>query len=405
MVPPPVLALLLLGSGALGTPPPPPGPAFAPIAPHGLTVPSIVGTWQGRTQPLPDDKVPVNPLLGNGYTGVILQGDPSAMEININTNDMWCVNAAQPCSCKGAGCHCPPAPPPTPLQAQAGNIHPPVPTAHRVALGGVWIVTQGASFSNFSAEQQLGPGRLLTRQVGADGTLTVTIAMHPQQQVLVANVSWSGATPIAVNITTWAASGVYHTAPPSALGALDGPPTQVGGSSASCCDATGGAVVCTDASAMHCVSRNASGFANTPRQVWAGLATKLVGGKRGATVAAHNVSKNATGNGGGESFAPRPDLMVSATSTLITVGAGETISAITAVRTSAFPSNLTAASDRSPLLNAAALASSTDAAELSAEAEADWASFWTKSVSELPIDLLPALENNCRIDLIDFIGV
>jgi hypothetical protein len=51
------------------------------------------------------------------------------------------------------------------------------------------------------------------------------------------------------------------------------------------------------------------------------------------------------------------------------------------------------------------LASSTDAAELSAEAEADWASFWTKSVSELPIDLLPALENNCRIDLIDFIGV
>ena len=362
---------------------------LAPIPAHGLDVPrSIIGEFtleqmrhalpDGSANELPWQKVPALPLVGNGYTGVVAQsvpGDLSSVEFGINTNDMWRVRPQPP---DGAGF--------------------PVPTAHRAALGGLILTSTGGRepFINVSAEQRLDYGRLITRQWTASGAvLTTETALHPQQQVMVTNLSWSGPGSISVNVSTWAAAGNFggRTAWPWWFEAsdVDSP------SSAGCCDATGALVECSGDSLL-CATRNASGAPGTPREVWAGLVTRLVGGgTRGMSSVAMNVSKYPSAAVVNDTA--RQDLRISSASTVLMLASGgdssrtsdtaTTASLITAVRTSAFAGNATGV-DHSPLPNAAALAAATEPAELSAASDAHWERFWMTSAISTPT--LPELE-------------
>ena len=343
------------------------GPEFLPIAAHGLAVPrTIVGRWSGPTPTLPDPLIPRNPLLGNGYTGAIVQSGLNMVDINLNTNGMWSVRDAHPAD-----------QPPTAKSASGGTVIPPVPTARRAALGGVTVSVAPGLFANCSAEQQIGVGQLIMRQVSPRGLLTTTVAMHPQQQVILTNVSWTGAGPLAVDFSTWAAAGLYLSK--STLNPFDLPPA----STAACCNAAGVVVSCKTATTLHCVSRNASGYARTPRQIWAGLATRFLGGERGSTTARYNVTKSSDHLG----------LRVSSTTTSFLLQPGDALSAVTALRTEAFAWDATppiSAGGHSPLPHAAALATATSPSMLSVSAEESWRKFWLQSAVSTPS--LPELE-------------
>jgi hypothetical protein len=360
---------------------------FAPIAPHGRHIPPISGgfTLEQMRRPLrdtsvnalPNSKVPELPLLGNGKSGVVVQsvpGDLRAVEFSINTNDMWRVRSAQP----PAGA--------TPHTQHAFG------TAHRAALGGLMLTAFGEPFVNFTAEQQIGRGRLITRQHAASGgVLTTETVMHPAKQVLAINVSWSGTRRISLNVSTWAAAGNYggktawswwfHSDDKSS-------PAHAG-----CCDSHGKLVGCSEggggsSTLLLCASRNASGASDSPRQVWGGLATKIIGSAtRGGSNAVINVSKYT----GVVNDTVRQGLQISAASSVLTFEEpGSWATLITAVATSAFGLNTSGATDLSPLPSAVALADSTDHVQLSAESDADWERFWSASSVSTPT--LPELE-------------
>ena len=74
-------------------PSPSPSPSFPSIPAHGAVVPTLIsGNWSGPTQPLPDSKIPPNPLLGNGYTGILMDGNERHVTLSLNTNGMWPVH-------------------------------------------------------------------------------------------------------------------------------------------------------------------------------------------------------------------------------------------------------------------------------------------------------------------------
>lgn len=177
-------------------------------------------------------------------TCVCLQGGTDNITLNINTNSMW-------------------------RTRRAGNPHDPtsVPTAHRVALGGLIFKVPGANFTEFAAEQHIADGVLVTRQTTAGGaSFTTTTQLHPQLQVLETVFSWSpgngtlsgsgdvhgdgtrtrsrtaldAAGSVAMTLTTWVAGGSYTT---DSSAGWPKPGPRVGlvgsGSTASCCSTDG----------------------------------------------------------------------------------------------------------------------------------------------------------------------
>jgi hypothetical protein len=332
-------AVALAALAALGNPPAPALLPFPmPAQPlHGLRVPTLVGRWTDATPSLPSALLPAVPLSGNGYTGIMLHGDLGLIDLNINANTMWRTFPAAPNA--------------------DGSV--PVPTAHRVALGGLRIeavdpMSMHQEIMAFSAEQQIGAGVLLTNHTSADGAvLASTTALHPTQQVVATTLRWSdyATAEIHLNVSTWVAGRSSYCqgwncwgSPCPAASSDDEPGSSAGkprnsatrshvgkggecfGSSASCCDAAGRPTVCSaggGGEAFQCVTRNASIGAATPKQVWAGLVTRLAlgtGCQIGHSTAAADSWRN-TSTADPEGPAPN-GLPISTVSTLVTVQPG-----------------------------------------------------------------------------------
>ncbi len=332
-----VMVLVALATLHEGNPPAPPLLPFPMLAQplHGLHVPPLVGRWTaGETPTLPSALLPAVPLVGNGYTGVMLHGTPGLIDLNINTNTMWRTFPAAPNA--------------------DGSV--PVPRAHRVALGGLRIEAVGPKsmhqkIMGFSAEQQIGTGVLLTSHTSADGAvLTTTTTLHPTQQVVATTVRWSdfATAQLHLNVSTWVAGrssycqgwncwGAPCSAPSSDGTGGSVKPRDVQGrahsgkggecfeSSASCCDAMGRPTACGmgGGETFQCVTRNASIGISTPKQVWAGLATRLAlgtGCQVGHFIAAADSWRNKSA---ADPEGPAPNgLPISTVSTLVTVQPG-----------------------------------------------------------------------------------
>jgi hypothetical protein len=327
-----MLGGVALAALALGNPPASPLLPFPmPAQPlHGLQIPPLVGLWTDATPTLPSALLPAVPLSGNGYTGILLHGDRGLIDLNINTNTMWRSFPVAPNA--------------------DGSV--PVPRAHRVALGGLQIeAVDPMSIMAFSAEQQIGTGVLLTNHTSADGAvLTSTTSLHPTQQVLATTLRWSddATAEIHLNVSTWVAGrssycqGWNCWGPPCPAASSNGPGSSAGKprdsarshigkggecfeSSASCCDAAGRPTACDagGGETFQCVTRNASIGTATPKQVWAGLVTRLAlgtGCQIGRSTAAADSWRN-TSTADPEGPAPN-GLPISSVNTVVTVQPG-----------------------------------------------------------------------------------
>ena len=360
-------------------PPHPPPPAWPSIPAHGAGLPTLIsGNWTSATDPLPDPKIPANPLVGNGYTGIIVDGSNDFVALSINTNSMWTVRPAS-----GEW--------PAPGTGSTGSQgH--VPTAHRCALGGLTFWSTAANFSQFGATQRIANATLTTVQKSAAGVLTTETVLHPQLQVTTTTLRWSGSTPLELNVSTWAAGASTRGSGSGAAAHQRQHPQALYNSNAACCDGRGAPARCPTSGGggggtLHCVARNASQDPS-PKQIWAALATRIIGGGGGGpTRVAHDVPNNGSSMWGGSGQ------VVSAVTTTVTLSGGQSLSTVTALSDSFFNSTATASrggAGLSPLPAAAALATATTPLQIANATASSWAAFWETSSVSTPT--LPALE-------------
>ena len=354
--------------------PRPPGFEFPPIPAHGAIVPTLVsGNWSTKTSPLPDSKIPQNPLVGNGYTGIIIDGNADFVTLSLNTNSMWHVRPADKGSWPAPG---------TGSTRSSGHV----PTAHRCALGGVTFWAPSANFSVFGATQRIADATLTTTQRTLAGeALSTATVLHPTLQVTTSTLRWNGSTPLKLHVSTWVAAAGMREAGHGAT-TRD---TPAAGSSASCCGEQGEAEPCSGHARTllrqtHCVARNASADPKTPKQVWAGLSTRIIGGVGGISTTALGVANNASGMWGGSGQ------LVSFVTTAVELARGQSLTTVTALADSFFDANASTHGSASPLPAAAALATATAPEAITSASDASWAAFWETSSVSTPT--LPALE-------------
>ena len=348
--------------------------SFPSIPVHAAAVPTLIsGNWTGPTDALPDVKIPSNPLVGNGYTGLIVDGNTDFVSLHINTNSMWNVRPAS-----GSW--------PVPgAAAPAGPKLSPVPTAHRVSLGGITFWALAENFTSFGAQQRIADGTLRTVQTtGKNEALTTSSVLHPQLQVTTTSLTWNGSTPLNVTVSTWAA---VLTKCWQWRQCHDDHKTFYD-SSAFCCDENGKARACSSAASvgmMHCTSRNAS-KSPSPKQIWGGLSTIIRGGIQTRNWNQLNVGNNETSMWGGSGQ------VVSVVSTSVTLEKGETLTTVTGLADSMFNSSAAASppDGASPLPAAASVAFKNRPETIAAASAASWKEFWFASSVSTPT--LPALE-------------
>jgi hypothetical protein len=192
-------------------PPPAPPQPPAPAPPNSTYRGHPVGIWEGETDGLPIDdkyKPPTNPLLGNGHLGVMIStvpfhtiagGPPAGPAFNLSGG-------------RGPG-------PPTAAQGglpvlnfwlgsnamwrmypEQASILGSTLQGDRVALGGLTIRI-GNLFADdddadnggvvFRAEQRIAVGELYTSHRGACGEFETRTRMHPSQNVVLVNCTWT----------------------------------------------------------------------------------------------------------------------------------------------------------------------------------------------------------------------
>ena len=293
------------------------------------------------------------------YTGILIDGNTKFVTLSINTNSMWDVKPAS-----GSW--------PAPGVGSTGSSgH--VPTAYRCALGGV---TFWAPSANFGATQRIADATLTTTQsTAANEALTTSTVLHPQLQVTSSTLTWNGSAPLKLHVSTWAAAALHY-----------GHTRDTLISSAACCESNGKPAPCTSTGALHCVARNASNDPS-PKQIWVGLSTRIVSRVGGVSTTALNVSNNAVGMWGGTGQ------LVSAVTTIVTLLRGQTFTTVTALADSFFSTMVNSSANqlgRSPLPDAAALATTTTPTAIMSASDASWAEFWKTSSVSTPT--LPALE-------------
>ena len=321
----------------------------------GAAPPTQVGTWSGVLNALPNAQLIDTPLLGNGALGVLLDahdaahasppssvgpGRDGALDIWLGSASMWSCRA---CTTVAKGC------------------------CGAIAVGGVSIDASAlGGVLAFAATQRIGNATLgATWTTARGGVLTTLVFMHPSLAVVVTRISWApavddAAAPV-LNVSTWAvAASTQHGAPtPASVGCAN-----AAGTAAVACS-SGGALLAT-------VSRRATA-GDSPRPVWAGLATGVASGTAGASAAA------ALSPGEG---AWGPTLLVAVTSS----------APVTLVTAEAEASSYDASSD--PSLAAAALAAqfldASGPTRVAAVASAWWSEYWSRS--SVTISAHPLLE-------------
>eukprot|EP00039_Didymoeca_costata_P020988 m.343040 g.343040 ORF g.343040 m.343040 type:complete len:884 (-) comp22244_c0_seq1:144-2795(-) len=154
-----------------------------------------VGNWKGPITGLPNGKIAAVPLLGNGYMGVAVGTGAAAnnsLDFWTNTNAMW---------------FCSPNSKPYPDAVCAMK-----------AFAGVSVTPQLSIFSldNFTTQQRIKSAQITSQYyTQSGGTLAIVLYMHPSQNVIVTNITWSRGdkdpqtVPIQVTSWTFNASGLY----------------------------------------------------------------------------------------------------------------------------------------------------------------------------------------------------
>jgi hypothetical protein len=309
---------------------------------------------------LPNGRLPHVPLLGNGHLGVALNagttntnatapitfgpGRNNTLDAWINTNSMWSCGA---CAAPGPASGC----------------------CVKIALGGVSLsfaptFPEAAPLPSFAAQQRIGDAQLATTWRTPAGSSIVTVTyMHPERDVVVTNVTWlpraGGDDPaeLVLEAQTW----VF-----GANAAVPGHPAPV----TIGCAARDGAALPACPGLLAYVSRTSATIADAPHTVWTALATGVTGSGvslRSSKVAATN--------------AP-----VWAVAQTVSVAAGATAVFVTAAAHSSVSGGSPAADPTAAALAAAAavLGARAGAADVQADADAWWTTFWARSSVSLP---------------------
>ena len=185
---------------------------------HDIAPPThLVGTWDGAIK-LPDSRLPHVPLAANGYLGLAMSaqigggpggggddgvdrldeigagpGAAGAVDLWVGSNGVW-------------ACVQPTKEPPTKVTAQCS----------RRALGGVSVsVSPAAGVVQFSAEQHVASGTLVSRSVTSseiNSTLVTTSVVHPDDNVVITTLTWSGDAPVTASLSTWVFADPFDAA-------------------------------------------------------------------------------------------------------------------------------------------------------------------------------------------------
>ena len=153
-----------------------------------------VGTWNTTIGGVPSTQLPNAPSLGNGYAGIVLADGPfdnlpvtGGVTLWINTNANWgCSNNT--------------------ASGIPGRLTPAV--CSMVGFGGVSFAVpaaliHGKDTESFKAEQRIADGHLYTKQAGASGTVEMLTYMHPERNIFVTNVTWTGAASALLEVRAW----------------------------------------------------------------------------------------------------------------------------------------------------------------------------------------------------------
>eukprot|EP01043_Picozoa_sp_COSAG02_P024682 COSAG02_NODE_1358_length_13076_cov_6.377745_4_plen_493_part_00 len=308
--------------------PPPPPPCTAAL---GQRAACWTGQWQGDVSGLPSTQLPDAPTLGNGYTGVLLGKGPfdglpinPAIDLWINTNANWgCdVNTAKRNITTGPGWN-------------PGKLTPAV--CSLVSLGGVSLSVPALGLSStFEAEQSLSSAAVRTYQNGSAGALETVTYMHPTANVIVTNLTWSGAAPVQLKVALWVRDDGKRQS--AARHSADGLLTAL-----------------RDAST--------AGGDDSIRRMRTALAVRLPVGAAPA-----NTKLNGTSGSRGAAVA-----------STVTLQPGEVLSLVTSLK-----DNLLAGNAHDPTDDAVAQAIAKSPGAVAADANAWWAAFWGKAAIALP---------------------
>jgi hypothetical protein len=159
-----------------------------------------VGVWNTTISGVPNSQLADAPSLGNGYAGIVLADGPFDSLPLLRTVDLWLnTNANWGCGNNTA-------------TGIPGRLTPAV--CSMVGFGGVSFAVpallgggaegEGASFH---AEQRMAGGHLYTRQAAAAGAVETLTYVHPERNVIVTNVTWTGPAPARLEVRAW----VYNT--------------------------------------------------------------------------------------------------------------------------------------------------------------------------------------------------
>ena len=297
-----------------------------------------VGVWNGSISGVPNHKLPDAPTLGNGYAGVLLADGPFDSSPTLRTVDLWLnTNANWGCTNNTA-------------VGIPGRLTPAV--CSLVGLGGVSLAVpalldQGpASTVTFHAEQRIETGHLYTRQTSAVGSVDTLTYIHPERNVIVTNVTWSGNSATQLEIRAWVYNSTQQAHDSSAsLGGL-----TKAEYSADCIIVTRDATRCN----AECD--------NTIRRMRTSIAVALPAGSKRLPPSPVSNGTARTTLGGSVTLAP-----------------GSTISLVITIA-----DNLLRNNSYDPSAAAQTLAKRSSTIEVSNAAAKFWAEFWKRSSISLP---------------------
>ena len=290
-----------------------------------------VGTWNSTISGVPNSKLPDAPSLGNGYAGVVVADGPfdslpvpGSVDLWINTNANWgCSNNT--------------------ATGIPGRLTPAV--CSMVGFGGVSFAVpallKGKDIGSFQAEQRIADGHLYTQQAGASGKVETLTYMHPERNVIVTNITWTGAAPAVLKVRAW----VYNST------------TQAHDSH----DHLGGLTKSQRSPGAMAVTRDATGGSGDQaiRRMRTSLAVALPEGAK-----------------------PLPSLPFGSRTVVgssIPLPSGTTVSVVMALEDNLLQTN---SYDSAPA--AMSLAKGTSAGAVAEAAAAFWSSFWGRSAISLP---------------------
>ena len=233
------------------------------------TPPTQVGEWTSFPNSLPNPRLPHTPLLGNGALGVSVDarndtnsgvggGGVNAIDLYLSSTSFW---SCGECASLALGC------------------------CRLVALGGVSISLARAFPSMtlyFSATQTFATGAVAAKLATANGgELVVSLAIHPVERVLAANVSWAPASgdpaTLNVDVSVWVPP---PGAPPGEPKPFPKPPVFPAPASTGCLPAGAPAGAqpqpCASAAQAETTTIVASRHASTPNATVGGVVTNPI---------------------------------------------------------------------------------------------------------------------------------